>query len=54
MENFIEVDGPAIEYPHGAKEWYYNAELIGWSGAEAGTGYTQKQFEQWLKFKIFT
>ncbi len=42
-------NGPALEWANGDKVWYYNDELIG----ESDKGYSQEQFEKWLKLKAF-
>lgn len=38
-------DGPAIEYPNGNKEWWYEDKKLDCT--------SQKEFEQYLKLKIF-
>lgn len=38
-------DGPAQEYSDGSKSWWYQGELVDVS--------SQKEFEQWLKYKAF-
>jgi hypothetical protein len=38
-------DGPAIEYANGNKEYWYNGEEI--------NVYTDKEFKQYLKMKVF-
>ncbi len=54
------VDGPAIEYVNGDKCWYQNGKLhrddghaVEWANGQSVNGYTQEQFEQWLKLKVF-
>jgi hypothetical protein len=39
------VDGPAIEYFNGKKEWYYRGELLNCS--------SQEEFEKLLRLKAF-
>lgn len=39
-------DGPALEYANGDKYWFLNGEML-------TSVYSQKDFEQWLKYKAF-
>lgn len=41
-------DGPAIEDGDGYKQWWYEGKCIGTSN-----WYTQEDFEQWKKLKVF-
>lgn len=42
--------GPAVSlFLDDVYVWYYEDQIIGTSNR----GYTQKKFEQWLKFKVF-
>jgi len=39
------LDGPAIEYANGNKEWYYYGEKV--------NCHSQEEFEKYLKMKAF-
>lgn len=43
------LDGPAVEYPSGEKEWWINANLIG----RSFDGFTQEDFEKYKKEGVF-
>lgn len=42
-------DGPAYESYKGGKAWWYKNKFIG----SSSDGYTQQDFDNWLKFKVF-
>lgn len=42
-------DGPAVKLENGDLIWFYEGKAIGYSCV----GYTQKDFEAFLKFKVF-
>lgn len=42
-------NGPAIEWANSRECWYYKGKCVGTSDQ----GYSQAQYEQWLKFKAF-
>jgi hypothetical protein len=61
-------DGPAVEYVYGDKEWWYHGKLhrINGPAVETSNGhkewfyhgkyvncYSQQEFEQWLRFRVF-
>lgn len=43
------IDGAAIEFEDGPKRWFYEGKEVG----DSDLGYTQKDFDNWLKFKTF-
>lgn len=42
-------DGPAVDYCDDDKAWYYNGKCVGYSWH----GYSQRDFNNWKKYKAF-